>query len=221
MTSHKGRGYIGKSMSVNASLSSAKPMSRWTRDEVKEVIANELGVEKEDITLLKPYKQYLEYDSWHHTGALYNKTDFYKVVFNMNDIKLSDRAKEQVEEQERYGNRTEKEKIQGNIILYTSIINRLTKELEKVKSFGNDYKIVSDDYDWKMHKKISLMFNDVSGDMDKVISSTKYKDTESKEDIINRIIREHEADIKLYKDKLEKQISDLQQQLEDLQILTR
>ena len=221
MTSHIGRGYLGKSMSVNAALSSSKPMSRWTRDEVRETIADELGVEKEDITLLKPYKQYLEYDSWHHTGALYNKTDFYKVVFNMNDIKLSDRAKEQVEEQERYENRTEKEKIQDKINTINSYIKQLSKELEEVKSFGNDYKIVSDDYDWRMHKKISLMFNDVSGDMDKVISSTKYKDTESKEDIINRIIKEHEIDIKLYKDKLEKQISDLQQQVEDLQILTR
>ena len=218
----RGKGYHGKSMSVNATTTSARPLSRWSAEQVRETIAEELGVEKEDITLLKPYKQYLKYDSWHHTSALYNKTDFYVVDFDMEDIKLSKKAKEQLEQDELYNNRNVDEKIREDVQYFEQRIRYLTRELQKVKSFGNDYEIVSDEYEWRLHKKVSLKFKDYSSEgVDSIITSIQFRDSESKEDVIKRIIEEHQIEIKLCVNKLESEIKDKQQHLEDLKALIR
>lgn len=72
-------GYDGYSMSNNARSAYSngeKPLSKWTKQSVVEEIADYLGVDTEDIKLLKPYKEYAEYSSWHHTSKHYNRTAF-------------------------------------------------------------------------------------------------------------------------------------------------
>ena len=72
-------GYYKNSMSNNARKAyenSIMPWSKWTKQAVISEIANQLGVDDEDITLLKPYKEYLVYSSWHHTSKNYNKTEY-------------------------------------------------------------------------------------------------------------------------------------------------
>ncbi len=98
----KGQGYVSYSMSVNARnayQSGEKPMSKWNKTSVVFEIADSLGVEEEDISLKKPYKEYLSYSSWHHTSKKYNKTAFYDVNFsfrNIGTIELKENGKQKI-----------------------------------------------------------------------------------------------------------------------------
>ena len=81
-------GYHGKSMSNNAVLAyehGEKPYSKWT----KRIILSEINelIEDEDIPDY-PYRKlnletlrhfFLKRTSWHHTGSLYNETNFYSL----------------------------------------------------------------------------------------------------------------------------------------------
>lgn len=85
-TNSANKGYSGYSMSKRAKSAyedGEMPLSKWNKDIVQELIAEELGVDFADVKLLKPYKEYLSLSSWHHTGKFYNKTDFYKVDLDM------------------------------------------------------------------------------------------------------------------------------------------
>ena len=76
--------YIGKRMSeraFNAYQEGAKPLSKWTKEEIMDHIRS-LDPSKAE-KLLKAKKQvlvqaFLKNTSWHHTGSFYNKTDFYE-----------------------------------------------------------------------------------------------------------------------------------------------
>lgn len=76
--------YIGKRMSeraFNAYQEGAKPLSKWTKEEIMDHIRS-LDPSKAQ-KLLKAKKQvlvqaFLKNTSWHHTGSFYNKTDFYE-----------------------------------------------------------------------------------------------------------------------------------------------
>lgn len=100
-----GGGYHGRSMSnraVRAYESGEKPLSKWDKKSIVEEINNfafendidisDIGLEKLSTEELRD--NFLERTSWHHTGALYNKTDFYSVT----DKKLSDLSKDKISE---------------------------------------------------------------------------------------------------------------------------
>lgn len=119
------KGYYKNSMSNNARKAyenSIMPWSKWTKQAVISEIANQLGVDDEDITLLKPYKEYLVYSSWHHTSKNYNKTDFWKVEFDPSEIIVSSEAQDQIN----------KEKIKH-------LISKSEDNIKVLQSLGNEY----------------------------------------------------------------------------------
>lgn len=84
------KGYIGKSMSVRASrayTSGQMPLSKWTKAAIIEACAEYLETHESKITIDEIKKlsvatlkqEFLSNSSWHHTGALYNATNFYKI----------------------------------------------------------------------------------------------------------------------------------------------
>lgn len=83
-------GYIDKKMSVranNAYLNGEMPLCKWTKTTILNAIVefaeeNNINIDNLDLnklTLKELQQNYLVNSSWHHTGALYNKTDFYKL----------------------------------------------------------------------------------------------------------------------------------------------
>ena len=80
-------GYVGCSMSVNATLaylSGEKPKSKWTKKTMLAAIeeyCNALGVPYDGraarLTKDVLFDKYFEWKSWHHTGKYANETDFY------------------------------------------------------------------------------------------------------------------------------------------------
>lgn len=121
-------GYIGYSRSeraAEAERQGARPMSRWTAQAVREEIAEQLGIDNsDDIKLLAPFREFLAWDSWHHTGALYSQTDFYKIasirfgsgLFDMIRIPDAERQRleqEAEEEKARQARRKEQERIES------------------------------------------------------------------------------------------------------------
>ena len=77
-------GYNGWSMSNNAVdcyADNIKPISKWSKGEILELINEYYSVEILELAKkvnLKALKDiFLEYHSWHHTSSKYNKTDFY------------------------------------------------------------------------------------------------------------------------------------------------
>lgn len=82
----RGKGYIGQSMSVNAHnayLEGEKPISKWSKKEIIETAEYELDDDKfkelglDRLTKGELQDLILQKTGWHHTGAHYNKTDFY------------------------------------------------------------------------------------------------------------------------------------------------
>lgn len=79
----RGRGYIGKSMSVNASCAysgGAMPISKWRKSTFIEELEMEYDLEVKSIK--GSYRNFLKYDGWHHTGALFRPTDFYRIDYS-------------------------------------------------------------------------------------------------------------------------------------------
>ena len=87
------RGYDWKAgmscRAVEAYDYGAMPKSKWTKSAlvsgiVSEIFGNQIEPEickalnAHSVDFLK--KNFLEYDSWHHTGKFYNRTDFYRVA---------------------------------------------------------------------------------------------------------------------------------------------
>lgn len=85
----KGRGYKGKSMSVNASWAydrGEKPLSKWTKATIFEEIecsCDDIPAEKLDMlkkmTVSELRENFLRYVAYHHTGSFYNSTNFYRL----------------------------------------------------------------------------------------------------------------------------------------------
>ncbi len=80
----RGKGYIGKSMSVNAAEAydeGQKPLSKWSKDDILNNIYSliDTDVDLSKLTLAELKENFLKYSSWHHTGAFYNTTDFYSI----------------------------------------------------------------------------------------------------------------------------------------------
>lgn len=77
----RGRGYVGNSMSVNAAMAYTKgemPLSKWNKSGILEQLQEinpDVDFSKLSLDILKKYL--LKDSGWHHTGAMYNKTDFY------------------------------------------------------------------------------------------------------------------------------------------------
>lgn len=86
------KGYIGKSMSVRASMTyngGKMPISKWTKAAIIEACTefleeNEIEskitlaeIKKLSVATLK--ERFLSLDSWHHTGAFYQETYFYEL----------------------------------------------------------------------------------------------------------------------------------------------
>lgn len=103
-------GYDGKSMSNRARAAyelGEKPMSKWTKDEIIKAVDNylydeepETAISIDEIKALPAWllrQEFLTCRSWHHTGALYNVTDFYGLDFKALDLPLA-HYQEKIEE---------------------------------------------------------------------------------------------------------------------------
>lgn len=85
----RGRGYIGKSMSVNARDAygaGEKPLSNWSKADILDEARfsfgsnadfEKLGLDRLTTTELK--ENLLARTAWHHTGAFYSQTNFYSL----------------------------------------------------------------------------------------------------------------------------------------------
>lgn len=128
-------GYRGYSMSNNAVSAyddGEKPISKWSESDVISAIADELGVNESDIKLKYPYRYYLKKTSWHHTSSKYNKTDFYSVSFDDEDIILTDTA--------------EMNRIENEIKAVSDGIDTYKSEYEKYRSFEPSVIKTDDDF---------------------------------------------------------------------------
>lgn len=96
-------GYKNFSMSWNAIDcydQDIKPLSKWLKQEVIDKINNEINEKRYniDIKLISKlnknnlFNLFLSFDSWHHTGKMYKKTNFYA----FNDSKLFDLTNEKI-----------------------------------------------------------------------------------------------------------------------------
>lgn len=121
-------GYSGRSMSnraVEAYENGEAPYSKWTKAKIIESIKeyadeNDIDIESVGIDRLTAQElrdNFLGYSSWHHTGALYNVTNFYSLNENsitklskekVDDI-ISNRKHNATSEEERENRRKEKE----------------------------------------------------------------------------------------------------------------
>lgn len=134
----RGRGYVGKSMSVNAKAAYSQnemPKSKWTKAAILEAIwedQEELYEKAKDLPAWV-LKDMLVRSSWHHTGALYNQTNFYTFNFErlerlteaeIEEMKASRKKKLEATKEER---QAEKEA--------RSIRRSEKEELEYLKSF--------------------------------------------------------------------------------------
>ena len=85
----KGRGYKGKSMSVNAAIAYSegkKPLSKWTKSAIfdeMDFYCDEISAEKMELlkklTVKELHENFLSYKAYHHTGKFYNTTNFYEL----------------------------------------------------------------------------------------------------------------------------------------------
>lgn len=57
----------------------AKPLSKWTKQDFLNAYPKHADfIKKQNLETLK--ENLLAYDSWHHTGKMFNKTDFYSLI---------------------------------------------------------------------------------------------------------------------------------------------
>lgn len=85
----EGKGYVGKKMSRNAIaayIRGEKPLSKWAKKEMLDNISEifecnekEPEIDFSKLTLQELKDNFLRRTAWHHTGAMYNITNFYEV----------------------------------------------------------------------------------------------------------------------------------------------
>ena len=89
MVSFNQTGYVGMSMSVNASLAyedDEMPKSKWTKGVMTSALMDwcdkndgQYSAEVEEMTKEEIFRHFFEWKSWHHTGKFANQTDFYGI----------------------------------------------------------------------------------------------------------------------------------------------
>lgn len=152
-------GYDGKSMSNRARAAydlGEKPMSKWTKDEIIEAILDYLdeteaatAISVDEIKALPAWllrQEFLTYRSWHHTGALYNVTDFYGLDFKALDLPLA-HYQEKIEEHKKElaatkGDR-EKERQQREARRERREFETRIKELRKYTKYKTDKGLIA------------------------------------------------------------------------------
>lgn len=75
-------GYDGYTMSNNARSAYAdgeKPLSKWTKTEILAQLSEETAERLKPLTVEELREELLIRTSWHHTGKMFNKIDFYAV----------------------------------------------------------------------------------------------------------------------------------------------
>lgn len=78
-------GYIGKRMSYRAYEAyenGEKPLSKWNKDEILDLLSQESELNFSEMTLPMLKEFFLIKSGWHHTGKFYNKTAFYRFEFD-------------------------------------------------------------------------------------------------------------------------------------------
>lgn len=106
------KGYVGKSMSIRAKSAyqnGEKPLSKWRKSDILEEVEylKDIGLVHFDMSLFKKLNmktlkdRALTYSSWHHTGNLYNKTEFYCVDDVFIEELTDEKILELIEEQKR------------------------------------------------------------------------------------------------------------------------
>ena len=78
-------GYCGYSMSkraVQAYESGEMPISKWTKREILDELSNQDFDDPllKKMTLAELRRTFCKYTSYHHTGKMFNRTDFYSVL---------------------------------------------------------------------------------------------------------------------------------------------
>lgn len=152
-------GYDGNSMSNRARAAydlGEKPMSKWTKDEIIEAVLDyldeteaETAISIDEIKALPAWllrQEFLTYRSWHHTGALYNTTDFYGLDFKALDLPLA-HYQEKIEEHKRElaatkGDR-EKERQQREARRERREFETRIKELRKYTHYKTDNGLIA------------------------------------------------------------------------------
>ncbi|EEU03757.1 hypothetical protein GCWU000322_00057 [Eubacterium saphenum ATCC 49989] len=109
----RGQGYVGQSMSVNATNAYAEekePLSKWTKTKiVKAMLDINWDLDEKLVGRLSKQSlvdEFLEYKEWHHTGKFYQCTDFY----GLNENKVEELTNEELKELIIKHTPTEKEK---------------------------------------------------------------------------------------------------------------
>ena len=168
-------GYIDKKMSVRANkayLNGEMPLSKWTKTTILNAIVefaeeSNINIDNLDLnklTLKELQQNYLINSSWHHTGSLYNKTDFYSISENIVNNLTNDFINEIIKNRQPRKKLTieEKElKNQDKIILEQSkeIYNKLNiiyiSDITKLKNLLAIYKR------WSTNKiNIDILYKD-------------------------------------------------------------
>ena len=78
-------GYIGTRMShraYEAYENGEKPLSKWKKDEILELLSQESELDFSEMTLPMLKEFFLIKSGWHHTGKFYKKTAFYRFEFD-------------------------------------------------------------------------------------------------------------------------------------------
>ena len=89
-------GYYGYSMSNNAVdsyNSGEKPLSKWSKANILDALSPEQREAAKGMSLAALRELFLEYRGWHHTSSHYNRTEFYGIAEELNEITV-----EQIEE---------------------------------------------------------------------------------------------------------------------------
>ena len=77
--------YVGQIMSERAVMAyedGEKPLSKWTKSDIVELVLEKRNdFEEKELNKYnkESLKAFLNYSSWHHTGSYFNNTDFYSL----------------------------------------------------------------------------------------------------------------------------------------------
>ena len=134
------QGYSGRSMSNNAvrAYSEGKqPLSKWTKSAILEAVEeydDDNDTRKADLvrtlTLKEMRDNLLRWTEWHHTGALYNVTDFYE----LNEKELERLDKDEIDSIKRTSSKIKEKKA-------------LEKELDEAESESRKLNEIPKDWD--------------------------------------------------------------------------
>lgn len=146
------KGYVGKSMSVRAKRAyenNEMPMSSWTKENMLEEIENiidyhELNL---DLNLLKKLtkdqikNEFMKNSSWHHTGCLFNQTNFYEINEDWVITMTNEKLEQLIQDRKDYLEATKEERAKEKNAREERRIakqqqKKYEKELEKLMEFS-------------------------------------------------------------------------------------